>query len=102
MVITFLKYKLENDIFIGGDVVERVSSFKLLGVWLTNNLSWNIHGDKILKKANSRIYALRLLKKAGLSPLNIVQIYCAVIRSHAIGICITSLVRSSKDIIRPY
>jgi hypothetical protein len=80
--ITFLKYKLiENDIFIGGDVVERVSSFKLLGVWLTNNLSWDIHGDKILKKANSRIYALRLLKKAGLSPLNIVHIYCAVIRS---------------------
>ena len=30
MVITYLKYKLiENDIFIGGDVVERVSSFKL-------------------------------------------------------------------------
>jgi hypothetical protein len=75
MVITFLKYKLiENDIFIGGDVVERVSSFKLLGVWLTNN-------HKILKKANSRIYALRLLKKAGLSPLNIVHIYCSVIRS---------------------
>jgi hypothetical protein len=82
MVITFLKYKLiENDIFIGGDVVERVSSFKLLGVWLANNLSWDIHVDKILKKANSRIYALRLLKKAGLSPLNIVHIYCAVIRS---------------------
>jgi hypothetical protein len=80
MVITFLKYKLvENDIFIGGDVVERVSSIKLLRVWLTNNLSWDIHVDKILKKANSRIYALRLLKKAG--PLNIVHIYCAVIRS---------------------
>jgi hypothetical protein len=82
MVTTFLKYKLiENDIFIGGDVVERVSSFKLLGMWLTNNLSWDIHVDKILKKANSRIYALHLLKKAGLSPLNIVHIYCAVIRS---------------------
>jgi hypothetical protein len=57
MVITFLKYKLiENDIFIGGDVVERVSSFKL-GMWLANNLSCDIHVDKILKKANSRIYA---------------------------------------------
>ena len=72
MVITFLKYKLvENYIFIGGDVVERVSSIKLLRVWLTNNLSWDIHVlDKILKKANSRIYALRLLKKSG--SLNIV------------------------------
>jgi hypothetical protein len=62
-------------------VVERVSSFKLLGVWLTNNHSWDIHVDKFLKKANSRIYALRLLKKAGLSPLNIVHIYCTVIKS---------------------
>ena len=40
-----LKYKLvENDIFIGGG---EISSFKLLGVWLTNNLSWDIHIDKI-------------------------------------------------------
>ena len=60
---------------------ESLYSFKLLGVWLTNNLSWDIHVDKILKKANSRIYALRLSKKAGLSPLKIVHIYCTVIRS---------------------
>jgi hypothetical protein len=49
MIITFLKYKLvENDIFIGGDVMERVSSFELglLGVWLTNNLSWDIHARR--------------------------------------------------------
>ena len=78
MVIMILKYKLvENDIFIGGG---EISSFKLLGVWLTNNLSWDIHIDKILKKGNSHICALRLSKKAGLSPLNIVHI-CAVVRS---------------------
>ena len=59
MIITFLKYKhSENDIFIGGDLVERVNSFKLLGVWLMNNLSWDLHVDELLKKANSRIYAL--------------------------------------------
>ena len=64
MIITFLKYKhSENDIFIGDDLMERVNSFKLLGVWLTNNLSWELHVDKLLKKANSRIYALRLLQR---------------------------------------
>ncbi len=62
-------------------MVERIPYFKLLGVWLTNNLSWNVHVDKILKKANSRIYALRLLKRAGLNPVDIVHIYCSVIRS---------------------
>ena len=54
MIITFLKYKhSENDIFIGDDLVERVKSFKLLAVWLTNNLSWELHVDKLLKKAKS-------------------------------------------------
>ena len=78
MIIIFLKYKhSEHDIFIGDDFVERVKSFKLLGVWLTNNLSWELHVDKLLKKANSGIYALHLLKKAGLNPSDIVHIYCS-------------------------
>ena len=81
-MITFLKYRhSENDIFIGDDLVETVNSFKLLGVWLTNNLSWELHVDKLLKKTNSRIYALRLLKKAGLNPLDIVHICCSFIKS---------------------
>ena len=46
-------------------------SVKLLGVWISNDLSWNVHVDKVLKKANSSIYALRLLKKAGLHILQI-------------------------------
>ena len=35
----------------------------------------------VLKKANSRLYALRLLKKAGLLPADIVQIYVSFMRS---------------------
>ena len=66
MVISFLKYKGsdKNQIFVAGNPVEIVSSFKLLGVWISNDLSWNTHVDMVLKKANSRLYALRLLKKA--------------------------------------
>ena len=56
-------------------------SVKLLGVWISNDLSWNVHVDKVLKKANSCLYALRLLKKAGLHPSDIIQIYCSFIRS---------------------
>ena len=46
-----------------------------------NNLSWELHVDELLKKANSRIYALRLLKKAGLDSFDIVRIYCSLIKS---------------------
>ena len=35
--------------------------------------------DMVLKKANSRLYALRLLKKAGLQASHIVQIYISFI-----------------------
>ena len=83
MVISFLKYKGsdENQIFVAGNPVEIVSSFKLLGVWISNDLSWNTHVDMVLKKANSRLYALPLLKKAGLLPADIVEIYVSFIRS---------------------
>ncbi|CAB4023227.1 RNA-directed DNA polymerase from mobile element jockey, partial [Paramuricea clavata] len=85
MLINFLKYKGsddENPIYVAGKPVETVSSFKLLlGVWISNDLSWNTHVDMVLKKANSRLYALRLLKKAGLQASDIVQIYISFIRS---------------------
>ncbi|CAB3995027.1 RNA-directed DNA polymerase from mobile element jockey, partial [Paramuricea clavata] len=84
MLINFLKYKGsddENSIYVAGKPVETVSSFKLLGVWISNDLSWNTHVDMVLKKANSRLYALRLLKKAGLQASHIVQIYISFIRS---------------------
>ena len=73
MVISFLKYK--------GSDEKDLSSFKLLGVWISNDLSLNTHVDMVLKKANSRLYALRLLKKAGLLPADIVEIYVSFIRS---------------------
>ena len=61
--------------------MDSVPCSKLLGVWISNDLSWNVHVDKVLKKANSRLFALRLLKKAGLHPSDIIQIYCSFIRS---------------------
>ena len=66
MVINFLQYRIPCDhpIFINGQRVERVRTFKLLGVNLSDDLTWNIHIDFVLKKANSRLFALRLLKKA--------------------------------------
>ena len=50
MLINFLKYKGsddENPIYVAGKPVETVSSFKLLGVWISNDLSWNTHVDMV-------------------------------------------------------
>ena len=69
ILISFLQYRLPYDspIYIDGKQVESVSSFKLLGVMLNDDLSSADHVDYAVKKANSRLYALRLLKKAGLN-----------------------------------
>ena len=68
MIITFLKYNHTcfSPIYVGGVPIELVSTFKLLGVQLTNDVTWNVHVDYIIKKANSRLYSLRKLRKAGL------------------------------------
>ena len=53
MVITFLEYQPSPvlPMFLNGIAIVRVSSFKLLGVTLSNNLSWNDHCNEMLKKA---------------------------------------------------
>ena len=83
MLISFLQYRLPYDspIYIDGKQVEPVSSFKLLGVMLNDDLSWADHVDYGVRKANSRPYALRLLKKAALNVKDLVSIYTSFIRT---------------------
>ena len=60
--------------------VERVHSAKLLGVTLTDDLSWGEHISKIYTKCSQRVYFLRLLARAGAPPTDIVKIYMSIIR----------------------
>ena len=54
----------------------------MLGVYISSDLSWNIHIDYIVKKASKRLlYALRVLARAGVSQTDLVLIYCSLIRS---------------------
>ena len=46
-----------------------------------NNVMRTSLGDYIVKKANRRLYALRQLKKSKVPSADIVDIYCALIRS---------------------
>ena len=51
---------------LGNDIIERVTSFKLLGVWHQNNLKWLRHVEEISKRANKRLYYLRECRRAKL------------------------------------
>ena len=79
MLISFLQYRLPY--YIDSKRVQSVSSFELLGVMLNDDLSWADHVDYVVKKANSRLYALRLLKKAGLNVKDLLSIYTSFIRT---------------------
>ena len=47
---------------IVGSPVRRVETYKILGVHLSSDLTWNVHIEYIMKKASKRLYALRSLK----------------------------------------
>lgn len=60
--------------------IERVSSYKLLGVIVSNNLSWDEHINFICSKANKRLHFLKLLKRSRMSPEDMLQYYTSIIR----------------------
>ena len=68
------------NIVIEGNIVETVEYAKLLGVTLSNDLTWNRHADCIVKKAAKRVYMLYQLKRAGISQLDLVTVYIRVVR----------------------
>ena len=52
-----------------------VNCAKILGIWLQDDLKWDKQIKEMLmhvKKANSRLYMLRNLKRFGLIPLSLV------------------------------
>ena len=58
----------------------QVFTFKLLGVHLSDDLTWAVHCDYIVKKANRRLHALTQIRKCKVSSADIVHIYWALIR----------------------
>jgi hypothetical protein len=69
-----------TNIAINKGIVEQVSSFKLLGVVITNNPQWEEHVTKICAKANKRPHFLKSLKRADVTTANLLQYYKSVIR----------------------
>ena len=57
MLINFLNNSnfLLRPIEIGNNVIERVTTYKSLGVILSSDLKWNSHIEYIVKKANKKL-----------------------------------------------
>ena len=62
MIVDFRKQQRQHPpIHIDGTVVERVVSFKFLGVHIMDKLKWSTYTDRVVKKAQQRFFNLRRL-----------------------------------------
>ena len=61
-------------------LVERVSTFQLLGLNFDASLSWSVHITIITTKASKQLYFLKQLKRAGVPPQQLLHFYATVIR----------------------
>ncbi len=66
---------------ISGTPVERVSSFKYLGVNISEDLTWTTHIQTQVNKARQRLYHLRQLRKFRVSPTILKTFYSGTIES---------------------
>ncbi|KAI3355958.1 hypothetical protein L3Q82_017150 [Scortum barcoo] len=74
-----VKRETHDPIHINGMAVERVSSFKFLGIHISENLSWTANTSSLIKKAHQRLFFLRTLKKNHLSTAILGNFYrCAI------------------------
>jgi len=60
--------------------IERVIEFKLLGVYVDSNLSWEKHIEYVTTKTAKWLYFLKVLKRSGLPHKHLLHYNTAVIR----------------------
>ena len=80
MIITRSKNTDFSQLTIEGTPIETVSCAKLVGLYIQSDLKWNSHIDSIIKKAHPRLYFLAQLRRARVSPEDMLKFYITVIR----------------------
>ena len=54
---------------------------KLLGLTISDDLTWNAHVNEVVKKASKKLYSLVQLKRSRLPPSDLVRLYLSCVRS---------------------
>ena len=84
MVIYFGKQYSKSELVytrIVDSNIERVETFKLLGVIFSSDLTWKAHVEYIISKASKRIFVVYQLVRSGLSASDVISVYISLIRS---------------------
>nr|XP_061830063.1 uncharacterized protein LOC133615463 [Nerophis lumbriciformis] len=75
-------------LYINGERVARVHTFRYLGVHISNDFSWTVNTTSIIKKAQQRLHFPRVLGKYNLKPDLLLTFYRSSIES-LLTYCIT-------------
>ena len=82
MIIDFRKNKTPMlPIYIDNTPVDQVTTFKFLGSFVTDDMSWNFNCNKLLMKARQRLYFLRKLKSFNVNNTILLSFYRAIVES---------------------
>ncbi len=83
LIVNFRKRQQRpyTPLMISGTPVERVSSFKYIGIKISEDLTWITHIQTQVKKARQRLYHLRQLRKFRVSPAILKTFYSGSIES---------------------
>ena len=80
MILGSLKNDPPAALEASSNIIERVHTYKLLGVTLNDKLKWDNHVHSICSKASSRLYFLKLLKRSRVSIADLQYFYISIVR----------------------
>ena len=72
---------LPSALAIDTKALESVDAHEVLGVTIQSNLKWDLHINEVVAKASKRQHILRVLKRGGVPPADLLNVYFALIRS---------------------
>ena len=83
MLINFMVYPnfTLRPLVVGSNVIERESTYKILGVFIDSDFKWNSHVDYIYKKACKKLYSLRILRRAGVDQGSMLKVHTSSVSS---------------------
>ena len=82
MILNFTKkYKFSTRIYMNNTLLEIVNETRILGLILSDDLSWRKNTDNLITKANARMIIVRKLVEFSIPFEDLVNLYCIFIRS---------------------
>jgi hypothetical protein len=86
LLVDYRKRRAEHSpIHIDWAVVEKVESFKFLGVHISKDLSWSKHTNTVVRRARQYLFPLRRLKICVMGPQILQKFYSYTIESVLTG-----------------